>query len=123
MPKGNCVYTLRRGFLNSRIMSIVFNSNSTLIGATSSRGTLHIFELERTSQQSAQTAAPDVEDQIELREKEEPEVDTQGCSTCLALRFLFEKFTSMFCCAEHGRFPAGLFASYIHSKICNQTPG
>ncbi len=108
MPKGERLYTLRRGFLSAQIMCLAFSPNSTLLGVTSNRGTMHIFELERASHQSQKTGVPESEEEnCEAEEESEP-----GCSACAGLQFLLEKLTGTICCVEAGGVHAGSRRAY-----------
>lgn len=98
IPQGEKIYSLKRGFLNAQIASIAFSQNSTLIGLTSNRGTLHIFELERMSKQSLTTVNPE----IELKDSEDPaelkdqDKSTEGCCGIIGLQYIFTKFSGLF---------------------------
>eukprot|EP01084_Bolivina_argentea_P281364 481392_1 len=45
IPKGQLIYTFRRGIYASNILSISFNLSSTLLAVTSTKSSIHIFDL------------------------------------------------------------------------------
>ncbi len=49
IPNCTRIYSLKRGLAKADVYSLSFNEDSTLLGLTSSRGTLHIFALGGTS--------------------------------------------------------------------------
>ncbi|MDR3549667.1 MAG: hypothetical protein P4M11_15585 [Candidatus Pacebacteria bacterium] len=48
MPKGTTLYCLKRGVRKADIFSLAFNQDSSFLGVTSDRGTLHLFALSKT---------------------------------------------------------------------------
>ena len=87
---------MKRGFFSAHIISMSFSRNSTLFGITSSRGTMHIFQLERASQQTAATGPInlDPKSEVVINPHDDEELDTTSnfcCSTCSGLTFLLSK--------------------------------
>ena len=98
MPQGEKIYSLKRGFLNAQIASIAFSQGSTLIGITSNRGTLHIFELERLSKQSLTTINPEIElkESQDIEERKDTEKMSDGCCAGIGFQFILSKISGLF---------------------------
>jgi len=126
MPKGEKIYRLKRGFLNAKIIAMSFSHNSTLFAITSSRGTLHIYQLERSSQQTVSTAPMDLEEEQAILqgkvEKYEDLDDNPGCNAWPGLCYIFSKLTGAWCCTENGSCQASILMKIIkNSKFINKT--
>ena len=45
VPDGHKLYSFKRGMAKAGIFSLAFNNAGTLLGLTSTRGTIHVFQL------------------------------------------------------------------------------
>ena len=58
IPSGTKMYALNRGIHTTEIYSLSFDADSTLLGLTSVRGTLHIFELSKSKHEALPSKDP-----------------------------------------------------------------